>query len=703
MLTKQIERFASVFFGSALVLIAVLGLIARVGDQASARAAGVTHYVATSGLDVGDCTIDSLPCRTIQYAVDVAASGDEVLIASGVYTGVNLRPQRDVTDTGTVKQIVYISKTISLRGGYTTVDWITAQPHTQITTLDAEHQGRVIYITGKITPTIEGVYLAQGSDTGLGGGRFNANAAGGVYVISATATLSNNVIYSNTGSNGGGLFFYESPSLVMNSSILSNTGNFGGGVSAFSISAGGLTFRGNLIQGNQAALGGAFMLPYANVRVTIDRNSIVSNTASNGGGGVYIQQSGFITLSGNTIEANLAPQAGGVAIVSVSTMVLTGNVIANNHATSSDGGGVYLSNSPAKMLGNLIVSNTAASGNGGGVFLLQAPAQLLSNTISSNTANNGGGIHAEGLTVGLHVIRNNEIARNTASNRGGGADLFTFSNLADVDHNAFMSNTASNASGGGLFSLNGITLTANTFMSNTSGASGGGAFLQFCGARAMAGNQFISNTAQSGGGVAASVCSNPAFNQNLIRGNTASDSGGGLYLSGSSLIGSNNVLIDNYAANTGSGIKLLGNGNPQLRHTTLARNTGGDGSGVAIESTGSTGLIMLNTILINQTIGISASLGATVTLDSVLWFGNGANTGGAASISITHAYTGTPAFAGDGYHILGTSTAINKGVSTSVNTDIDGDPRPSAGVSDLGVDEYQFTHAIYLPLALKNF
>src|SRR5690606_32160668 len=57
--------------------------------RASAEArlqAGTTRYVAASGTDSGNCTSPSSPCRSIQYAVNQAASGDRILVASGTYT-----------------------------------------------------------------------------------------------------------------------------------------------------------------------------------------------------------------------------------------------------------------------------------------------------------------------------------------------------------------------------------------------------------------------------------------------------------------------------------------------------------------------------------------------------------------------------------------------------------------------------------------
>ncbi len=69
------------------------------------------------------------------------------------------------------------------------------------------------------------------------------------------------------------------------------------------------------------------------------------------------------------------------------------------------------------------------------------------------------------------------------------------------------------------------------------------------------------------------------------------------------------------------------------------------------------------------------------------------------TITVTNEYTGTPAFAADGYHLTSASAAIDKGVDAGVTTDIDGDLRDST--PDLGADEFVY-HNIYLPVILKN-
>ena len=127
-----------------LCVVALAALLFLVGDPA--RAQGSTRYVATTGADSGGCTNPGDPCRTLQYAVDVAGEGDVLKVAAGTYSGVHPRPAPPEypypPSTGIITQVVYLSKTLTIRGGYTTTNCFADPPHPEANpiTLDAQEQ-----------------------------------------------------------------------------------------------------------------------------------------------------------------------------------------------------------------------------------------------------------------------------------------------------------------------------------------------------------------------------------------------------------------------------------------------------------------------------------------------------------------------------------------------------------------------------------
>jgi hypothetical protein len=178
--------------------------------------------------------------------------------------------------------------------------------------------------------------------------------------------------------------------------------------------------------------------------------------------------------------------------------------------------------------------------------------------------------------------------------------------------------------------------------------------------------------------------------------------GGGLFVTGGSAFPLTNCVIADNQANDASGESGSGlwveDATGALLHPTLARNapneglTAADGSSVAIT----------NAIVVSHSVGIRALDGVTVTVDGVLWYGNAAgNTAGVVQAS--HAYTGAPGFAADGYHLTAGSAAIDRGVAAGVADDMDGQPR--AAPPDLGADEYRpavVRVPLYLPLVLRS-
>ncbi|MFN0094214.1 MAG: choice-of-anchor Q domain-containing protein [Dehalococcoidia bacterium] len=77
----------------ALPLAALLFLITAfaAGLPGTARAA-TDRYVATTGVNAGDCSNPAAPCLTIVYAISQSVDGDTIHLAAGTYTGEETTP-----------------------------------------------------------------------------------------------------------------------------------------------------------------------------------------------------------------------------------------------------------------------------------------------------------------------------------------------------------------------------------------------------------------------------------------------------------------------------------------------------------------------------------------------------------------------------------------------------------------------------------
>jgi len=157
---------------------------------------------------------DATDYATVQAAVDDSTSPSDVVKVAGRCTTPNTH--------GGLAQVVYISKTVTVRGGYTTTNWTTSDPAANPTTLDAQGRGRVVYITGGPSPTIEGLRITGGDAGGLSGGPSGEDAGGGVYVSNATVTMRGNQVSGNTAGSGGGLYLSSGDVTLVNNLVADN-------------------------------------------------------------------------------------------------------------------------------------------------------------------------------------------------------------------------------------------------------------------------------------------------------------------------------------------------------------------------------------------------------------------------------------------------------------------------------------------------
>jgi hypothetical protein len=368
--------FVVLVLGLGLTLALLVGL-----HMAHAGPAAFTRYVTTGGNDGGgtsSCTSSSLPCRTVQQAVNVATDGDEIRVATGVYTGVQAH--------NGVTQVVYINTTVILRGGYTTTNWTTPYPLTQPTTLDAGGLGRVVYITGDISPTLDGFIIAHGNATGLRANCPDSDAdgcGGGIFVLDAHPIVVNNNITNNIAA-------------VTTIGYPTGTTGYGGGL--YMNGAVRAVISGNLIISNVASTaycgagGGIYLYPYANTLsgAQVQFNQVLSNTAT---------------------TTNLGCAWGGGIHGGPDGVLIQGNVIAGNRANGYGGGqgaGLY------QWLGSATYRNNLVRGNLGSVssqavYLGYSQSRFEGNRVVDNVTSQG--IQLEGALGGGPTLVNNVVAR----------------------------------------------------------------------------------------------------------------------------------------------------------------------------------------------------------------------------------------------------------------------------------------------------
>ena len=439
--------------GLGLTLALLAGL-----QMAHAGPAASTRYVTTGGTDGGgtnSCT--TTPCRTVQQAVNVAADGDEIRVATGVYTGVQLSQG--------VTQVVYINKTVILRGGYTTTldGWAMPYPLTQPTVLDAQRQGRVVYIGGNFTPTLDGFTIANGNATGL------------------IANCDEN----RPDGCGGGIFSHDAHPIIVNSIITNNiaavttagypTGTTGYGGGLYLSGAARAVISGNLIISNVASLancgngGGIYLDRYSiNSSAQVQFNQVFSNTATTTnlgcawGGGITGGPDGVV-IRGNSVIGNRANGYGGGQGAGLyqwyGSATYLNNLVRGNLGAVS-GQAVYLGHSRSRFEGNRVMDNVTSQGvqlffsEGGGATLINnvvarsgdktlaatgdvsAPltATLLHNTLVGSGS--GSGVYVETDSVTLFMT--NTIV---ASTTWGITNTFPASSTVSSDHTLFWANT----------------------------------------------------------------------------------------------------------------------------------------------------------------------------------------------------------------------------------------------------------------------
>ncbi len=398
-----------------LLMVAMIALTWSAAPG-SARANGDTLYVAPppAGDDGNPCSL-TLPCATVQHAVDIAIEGNQILVAAGTFSGVE--------DHSGMIQVLYIDKSVSVKGGYSP-DFNTWDPAAFPTTLDAEGAGRVVSIVGTgVSAGLEGMVITGGNASGL--------------TVNCPPAL------GTTDGCGGGIMVYEAEAHIIDNIISGNLAAVsadnrsasGGGICL--TRANGSVISGNLITGNFASqgergMGGGIHMNYP-YGVEVLSNQVLNNVATTGGfpawgGGIAIDGSGAVaTISGNQIEGNqtngLATGYGAGIYHWYGASNFTGNYLIGNIGDHA----VYLgAHEGGRFEANQIISNTTEVG----ILLFNGSLGQTSVLANNIVALSGDSLRAQAYSGGPLTV---SLLHNTLAGSGTGYGVHVTSGYVTMD------------------------------------------------------------------------------------------------------------------------------------------------------------------------------------------------------------------------------------------------------------------------------
>ena len=510
----------------------------------SAPTSGSIHRVAKTGADVGGCGSLAQPCLTLQEAVNNASSGDTILVAAGTYT--YRAADGTCLDGNNVSVVCVLSTHLTMLGGYTTSNWITADPTANVTIIDGQNSYRGVQLHGTTAASaslhIEGFTIQNGYKKGAtSGGDGLTFAFGAGMLADRGSVLAKNLIFKNNQAIGG------------------NTGSAHGGAAA----GAGLAVRANTsgvilnnitFEGNQAtggtgperggfAIGGGF---YSFSAVVSGDNLTFTNNVAQAG-----SSSGSGISSNNRSDAQGAGAAFQVdSNVTLTDVTATGNQAIGGDAPNGDAGGAFgggifaeladvtitgltLSNNLAEGGDGKNPNNGSSLGDGGGIASTRSNVTLSQATIVNNVASGGDGTTFGGAAGGGGVY----FADFTQSTKLTLTNVIIADNLVEIGDTG----TPTGGGGGGIFinfgevELNHVTLAQNHLSTSTQGS----ALIVLNGGDVTIANGILADHTDFGeNAIHAQSGNTVTLNNNLFDGNTVNSGGGGTISgSGSNLAG----------------------------------------------------------------------------------------------------------------------------------------------------------------------
>jgi len=678
---------------------------------------------------------------SVQYALNLSKPGDELRVA-GTCSGVN-----SLGDSG-VKQTVFITTNIKIRGGFTPTNFVIADLKKYTTTIDANGLGRLFYITNSAVVSIANMHLTGGAAVN-GAAVYNGNGnvildgnhifgndatqnGAAFYQAGGSLAVWNNAIYKNTAANGAGGYSNALSATVWHNTFYQNNANQGAGFYTTKVA----DVRNNIFLGDK----GSSVL-FSEVALPIDYNDIFGQTGTAYGGSATAGSHAFnvnpelenpavldFTLQDFSLmvdagdptmslthdyEGHLRPgnqsfdlgrdEIPGCQARLVRTNTIYGNIqvaIDNSKAddviqvVAQECNGVH----GYDVGGGKIVKQTVHVDHS--LSLLGGFDEKFTKQITTPTVINPKKLGRALLVVGSGkvTIENFSLQNGDANGLGGGpggadaggALLYLATGEVLISGTQFVSSTA--AFGAGLYNDgSGLTVRNGEVTNNVATVGGAGVFNGNAAGLKLYHTEISFNKSPDGAGFYNNTGTSVVDFGTRLHHNEASNHGGAIYNQDGALQIWNTLLYQNKAVN-GAAI-YLANGAGQVYHNTLHGNVAANqGGGLFVA--GGAPLIKNNIFSSHQAAGGgSAIYGATGTLGHNNYFGNGGTAVAGGLSQEATALTVNPLFidaVAENFSLVSTSPLINVGEDLPVFHDMDDptDPRPINSAPDIGADEY---------------
>lgn len=416
------------------LLLATLMLFSGIwtgwGTQTAEAAPGVPTviFVSTNGDDTKTGRTWAEAYATLQKALEVAASGEQIWIAKGDYypTGNQIG--------GDPRTVHFEMKNgVAIYGGFAgdedpatfSLDQrdlsanrtsLAGQP------INGDLPYHIFYhdnLALDATAVLDGVTITGGNANAIAAEDENHRYGGGMFNKNSSPTLRNVVISkAKAFTRGGGMYNASGSSPVLtNVSFARNESTNGSGGGMFNSNS-SPKLTNVLFDRNKAAFNGGGMYNEES-RPMITNVQFTYNTSDFDGGGMYNGKS-RMTLSDVILHDNSAANGGGM-YNDESSLTLTKVFFSGNKATAN-GGGVY-HYSPYNQISlsrfvNVDMRGNRAGNNGGGMANYEGSPSLTNVLIDGNVAGaDGGGMHNSG---GSPTLTNVTVSSNSAVQFGGG-------------------------------------------------------------------------------------------------------------------------------------------------------------------------------------------------------------------------------------------------------------------------------------------